>query len=184
MDIEYLVNVLIHPDFPDVTTPGLLNKAQICISAVRKASERFKADKYFQRYWGNLSVLSWFCVASDLCLDLWHPLDDMTIEEAIKKPLPFIIPEIKFYREGQIFIDDYLTSRNIARYGLKYRRLEDILRAFRDNPFTSLSGMGKIFHAANMPGFQKRFFMKKLLDEGISPVGTLVPEWVGCNSDL
>ena len=71
---------------------------------------------------------NWFTVASDWCLDLWRPLDDLTFEEAAAN----IYPNIHELTTGIItrehLIDDYVLSRNIARFGLKFATINDMCK--------------------------------------------------------
>jgi hypothetical protein len=164
-------DVLIHPDAPDITRG--LDRNKVCVSGVYEAKRRFKTDEYFINHGKNLAVQSWFCIASDLCIDLWHPLEDMTIEEAMKKPFRFTIPFLHYSREGSIFIDDYMHSRNIAKYGLKHCLIEDVIPELK-NP---TAGGGYFFHAPNVTNYFKVRFMRDLLKEGMAPDGSDIPEW-------
>ena len=63
--------------------------------------------------------------AGGWCLDLWKPLDDLTLEEAVANIYP-TVHERNFGITAEHLIDDYVLSRNIARYGLKFRHFEDL----------------------------------------------------------
>ena len=116
---------LIHPDLMDVTTH--LNKDTVLHNMNDESSHRYKPDQYFLRDGRFIGSCNWFAVASDWCIDLWHPLD-IPLEEAIKNINP-----IQGEENGGIskehLIDDYALSRNIAKYGLKFKTLREILVA-------------------------------------------------------
>jgi SEC-C motif len=164
-------DILVHPDAPDITEE--LDRNKICVPGTYEASRRFKTDEYFKNYGNNLAVESWFCIASDLCIDLWHPFEDITIDEGIKNIFPYVIPRINFRREAAIFIDDYLMSRNIAKYELKYCLIDDVIPELK-NPTAAGS---YFFHTAFVNNYFKVRFMRELLKEGMAPNGDYVPKW-------
>lgn len=76
-------------------------------------------DRFFKRDGRFLAGGNWLTGATDLTYDIWAPHDDLTIEEAIRNITPLVM-EKKTVIESSHLIDDYLTSRNIAKYGLKF----------------------------------------------------------------
>jgi len=80
------------------------------------------ADRFFQRDGRFLAGGNWLTGASDWTYDIWAPHDDLTIEQAIANITP-IVMEKKTVIEASHLIDDYLTSRNIAKYGLKFAEI-------------------------------------------------------------
>ena len=113
-------DTLIHPDTPDFTV--LLNKDTFIHNGADFAPIRWTYDHYFLRDGRNIGSCNWFTAASDWCLDLWHPLDDIGLEEALKRIHP-TSDELKTVITKDHLIDDYVLSRNIARYGLKFDTL-------------------------------------------------------------
>lgn len=109
-------DALVHPDMPDVTE--LINKDTIMHNGIDFAPLRWKYDSYFQRDGRFIGSCNWFTVASDWCLDLWKPLDDITYKEAVSNIFP-ILDEGTVGITPDHLIDDYTLSRNIAKYGLK-----------------------------------------------------------------
>jgi hypothetical protein len=65
-------------------------------------------------------------VASDLCIDLWRPLDDLTPQEAISNIFPTVFEQVSGVVNRSHLIDDYALSRNIAKYGLKVQVFRQI----------------------------------------------------------
>lgn len=115
-------DALLHPEFIDITEH--LQKDTVACYSKDVADIRWKMDEYFRRDgrligWGN-----WFAVASDLCLDLWHPLD-IPLEQALGniRPTP---NELNAGVTREHLIDDYTLSRNVARYGLKFKTFKQI----------------------------------------------------------
>ena len=120
IDLDALVN----PEFFDITQ--MLPKDHVAHNGRDMANMRWRYDQYFKRdgrHWGSCN---WFSIASDWCLDLWRPLDDLTAAEALAN----INITIQEHNSGQCktehLIDDYTLSRNIARFGLKSTTVIDV----------------------------------------------------------
>ena len=111
-------DAVIHPDFFDVTM--FLNKNTVMHRASDMAANRFRYDKYFLRDGRSIGSCNWFTIASDWCIDLWHPLDDMTLDQALENITP-TNNELKTVITREHLIDDYVLSRNIAKFGLKFK---------------------------------------------------------------
>lgn len=109
-------DALVHPDFFDVTEH--LHKDTVMHNGIDMVGSRWKYNDYFRRDGRHISSCNWFTVGSDWCLDLWHPIDDMTPEQAIKNISP-TVTELNTVITASHLIDDYTLSRNISRYGLK-----------------------------------------------------------------
>lgn len=128
MNLDWIIYVdsdaLIHPDTPDFTAH--LPRNSVAHVLADMASVRWKYDRFFKRDGRNIGSANWFTVCSDLGIDLFRPLDDMTMEEAIGNIYPT-------WREGnhgvdqKHLLDDYVLSRNIAKYGLKFITLISLL---------------------------------------------------------
>jgi hypothetical protein len=110
-------DALIHPDIFDITTQ--LNKDTVSHWNHDPAGLRWKFDEYFLRDGRSIGSCNWFTLCSDWCIDLFKPLDDLTPEEVAMNIYP-----IKMEEEAGVtpisLIDDYVLSRNIAKYGLKF----------------------------------------------------------------
>src|ERR1700690_3327832 len=80
-------DALIHPDMWDIT--AMLHKGMTC-SGHRSdfAPIRFKPDEYFLRDGRYIAKGNWMMIASDWCRDIWHPLDDLTLEQAVQNITP------------------------------------------------------------------------------------------------
>jgi hypothetical protein len=116
-------DALVHPDMFDVTDH--LPKDTVLHNGLDMAGNRWKYDEYFRRDGRHIGSCNWFTAASDWCLDLWHPLEDLTFEQAVENIQPLII-ESNSGVVREHLIDDYVLSRNIARYGLKFIACKDL----------------------------------------------------------
>jgi hypothetical protein len=115
---------LVHPDTPDFTL--FMSKDTVAHINCDMAALRFRYDQYFKRDGRNIGSANWFTIASDMCLDLWRPLDDLTLEEAVANIKP-TSTELAHGIKAEHLIDDYTLSRNIARFGLKFTTVSKIL---------------------------------------------------------
>jgi len=165
-DIDWAVFVdadtIIKPDFFDITIQ--FPKDTVCHNANDESSHRYKADRYFLRDGRFIGSCNWFAVASDWCIDLWHPLDDMTCGEALNNIMP-IMEEINtglIPREH--LIDDYVLSRNIARFGLKFTTVRDLQMK------KGYAQMLFLYHVYNVPAKQKLEMLTGMLKSwGVVP---------------
>lgn len=148
-------DALIHPDFYDVTL--LLHKDTICHNAKDFAPHRWHYDQYFLRDGRHIGSGNWFTVASDWCLDLWHPIE-LSPEEAEANITP-ILMEQSGGTTARHLIDDYVLSRNIARFGLKVTTVTDLrseIGGFTNSKF--------MFHRYNIPIEKKVDELKRVWD--------------------
>lgn len=121
-------DAIIHPDMFDVT--DLLRRDTVCHHGSDMAGNRWRYDEYFRRDGRHIGSCNWFTVASDWCLDLWRPLDDLSLDEALANIFP-IHNELTCPARirAEHLIDDYVLSRNIARFGLKFTRVLDMIQS-------------------------------------------------------
>ncbi len=120
-------DALVHPDMFDVTE--FLHKDTVCHNGNDMANNRWRYDKYFRRDGRHIGSCNWFTIASDWCLDLWHPLDDITYQEALENIFP-IQEELNTIITREHLIDDYVLSRNIAKYGLHFTTVIKIMNDY------------------------------------------------------
>jgi len=108
---------LVNPEMFDVTEH--LHKNTVCHNGSDMAGIRWKYDQYFRRDGRHIGSCNWFTAASDWCLDLWRPLDDLTLENAMANINITIGERNCGLCSAEHLIDDYTLSRNIARFGLR-----------------------------------------------------------------
>lgn len=123
-NIFFDCDALIHPDFMDVTT--FLTKDHVAHNGIDLANVRWKYDRFFLRDGRHIGSPSWCCVASDWTIDLFKPIDDMSLAEISEHIFPITV-ELKGGITPLRLIEDYVFSRNIAKYGLKFHTLHDLL---------------------------------------------------------
>jgi len=147
-------DTLIHPELFDVTT--YLNKNTVLHSGVDRADLRWTFDEYFLRDGRNIGSCNWFTVASNWCLDLWKPPEDLTEEEIVSRICLTNFERLHGVPARHLVID-FITSRNVARYGLKVTTFADMLKALgreTENYF---------FHEYTVPKQSKVERIKKIL---------------------
>ena len=122
------LDVLVHPDFWDIT--ACLPKDTTCSGFTSDFTpQRFKPDEYFLRDGRFIGKGNWMGVFSDWCRDYFRPLDDITPEEAVARITPIENENATMVNSGHL-IDDYVVSRNIARYGLKHTLVSELKTKF------------------------------------------------------
>jgi hypothetical protein len=131
-------DALIHPNMFDVTE--LLPQDTVMTYDKDFAVGRFGYDRYFKRDGRNIGVGNLFTIASKWCIDLWNPLREIEYASFIINMDQTIYPT----RNEQLFdilpthlIDDYVLSRNIAKYGLKHTTFLEYFKEYID-PLTFL----------------------------------------------
>jgi hypothetical protein len=115
-------DALIKPDLFDFT--AMVPKDTVVFTGQDMSANRFRPDNYFMRDGRYIGACNWFTAASDLCIDLWHPLEDLTLEEAVANIYPTLGELGSQIIKPEHLIDDYILSRNIARYGLKHETIK------------------------------------------------------------
>lgn len=147
-------DALIHPDLFDPTVH--IHPDTVMQYGSDLVGTRFKIDKYFMRDGRFISSCNWFTMASKECLDLWHPLEDMSMEQALSNIKPQL-KESPTCSDGHL-IDDYVLSRNISRYGLKYKTFLDLLKF--------LKGEAQfLFHSHLLTRAEKAYVLPRVMEE-------------------
>ena len=160
-------DTLVHPDFWDITE--VLSKDTTCSGYASDWSPiRFRPDKYFRRDGRYIGKGNWCLIASDWCTDIWKPLDDITFSQAVENIHP-TNQELNTVIKREHLIDDYLVSRNIAKYGLKHTLISEVEAARR------IRVSGHLWHQYLVPAEKKLIWMKNQL----TVVGEykLAPDW-------
>jgi hypothetical protein len=183
-------DAVVHPEMWPVS--DLLPRDTVCHNGNDLAPNRWILDRFFRRDGRMISSCNWFTAAWDWCLELWKPLDDLTLEEAIQNisptPMeraPYILRcpgcgntspawsasptwdncpgcgkartwAAKHPIETSHLIDDYVLSRNIAKYGLKFTNVQRIQEQFNDHG-------NYMWHEYTLPTAQKVASIKAVL---------------------
>jgi hypothetical protein len=148
-------DALVHPDLFDATE--FIGKDTVMHNGVDLANNRWKYDNYFRRDGRHIGSCNWFTVASDWCIDLWHPLDDISYEQALLNIFPIQV-ELNSVITREHLIDDYILSRNIARFGLKFKTLLGLMKELGDTG-------NYLWHQYTMTTEEKVVQMRGILDQ-------------------
>lgn len=156
-------DVLIHPDMYDITEH--LSVDTVAHNGRDMANTRWRYDDYFRRDGRNIGSCNWLAVAHRTCLDLWHPIEDLTPEQAMANIFP-IVNELN-YRDAdgaprcraEHLIDDYALSRNIARFGLKFTTVVEM------NQRLGFGSSGYFAHNYSLSSQQKETELRRVLTE-------------------
>jgi len=158
---DYEWNIFLDADAavnPDIFDPTVvIPKDTVMFSGVDFYGNRFKNDIYTQRDGRQISACGWCMMASEWCLNLWHPLEDMSVEEAVSNIYP-IDTERAYGYTGAHFLDEYVMGRNIARYGLKHTTFVDCQ--------ARTNAMGQYFwHAYDLPRHLRILGLRHAVDK-------------------
>lgn len=107
-------DALIHPNCPDLTE--LYNKDCVIFNRYDYYPFRFKYNNYSRRDKRNIGACTWVCAFSDWTRHAWKPHENP--EQFLGDINPMDL-EKNFGYTSKHILDDYLVSRNIAKYGLK-----------------------------------------------------------------
>jgi hypothetical protein len=160
-------DALVHPDMFDVTRHIYPDTVMQYGSDL--AGTRWRDDKYFRRDTRQISSCNWFTVASNDCLDIWQPLEDLSIAQALENIQPHL-KEKKTCSDGHL-IDDYVLSRNIARYGLRYRTFLDLLK------YLHSEGAQLFFHTHLLTRKEKAYILPRIMQERWEQSLLIDAEW-------
>lgn len=117
-------DALIHPECIDFTEH--LPKDTVAHHGADMAAVRWRYDRFFWRDGRNIGSCNWFTIASNWCRDLWRPLEDLTFEQALENIRPTINEQQTVITRAHL-IDDYALSRNLARFGLKFTTILELM---------------------------------------------------------
>lgn len=147
-------DALVHPETVDFTR--FLHRDTVAHNGADMSAVRWEHDRYFDRDGRHIGSCNWLTIASDWCIELWRPLDDLTLEEALGRIHP-TVNESNTIITKEHLIDDYVLSRNIAKYGLKFTTLTDLM------PTIGLQGANFLWHQYTIPIDEKVTQMKEVL---------------------
>jgi len=153
-NIFFDADSMIHPDTPDYTVH--IPKDTVAHNGTDMASIRFKYDRFFLRDGRNIGSASWLCIASDWCIEMFEPPDDITPGEVEKMIFPTVL-ELKNGVSPMRLVEDFIIGRNIAKYGLKVMTIVDLHEKL------GIKNVGYFFHIYAVPKQVKVEEMKKVL---------------------
>lgn len=147
-------DALVHPEMPDIFP--YYTKDTVGHNGSDPATIRWRYDRFFHRDGRHISSCNWFTFASDWCIDLWHPLEDMSKDEVISRCTPTVEEELTGCDSVHL-IDDFILSRNIAKYGLKFRTVMDTFKQI------GMADTGFLWHQYTLTPEKKLEKMKEVL---------------------
>jgi len=153
--IYFDADALVHPETVDFTS--LIHKDTVMHNACDMANVRWKYDEYFLRDGRNIGSCNWFAIASDWCINLWDQLD-IPYEKALENIYP-IPAELSNGITREHLIDDYALSRNIAKYGLKFKKAIEIQAE------TGMQAANFFWHQYTVPVDEKVVMIRKVLGD-------------------
>lgn len=168
-------DALINPEMFDVTEH--LSKDTVCHNGRDMAGVRWKYDQYFRRDGRHFGSCNWFTVASDWCLDLWRPLDDLTLDQAVANINITMAERNSGVCEASHLIDDYTLSRNIARFGLKTQTVIDLCAKFGWRTQNAQPISPFLYHKYTISNAQKVAEMLSILSTPNGQVGSSGLGW-------
>lgn len=115
-------DALIHPNCPDLTE--LYKKDCVIFNRYDYYPFRFQHNNYVRRDGRNIGATTWVCIFSDWTRHVWKPHDDPN--QFLDQINPMDL-EKNFGYTPQHILDDYLVSRNIAKYGLKVETFHQLI---------------------------------------------------------
>ncbi len=140
-------DALVHPETPDMTQ--LIPRDTVAHCGCDMAAIRWKYDRFFQRDGRHIGSCNWCALASDLCIELWKPIDDLTPQQCAENILPTVDEVLSTVKTSWNLIDDYAIGRNIAKYGLKFLPFVEIFKR------TGLENSFFFWHQYTVPTEQK-----------------------------
>ena len=153
-NIFFDADALIHPETIDFT--AFIPKDTVAHNGSDPASIRWRLNEYFLRDGRNIGSCNWCAIASEWCLDFWTPPTGESPDKVVANIFP-TVEELNTVITPEHLVDDYLMSRNIARYGLKFTTLMDVQKKVTPNA-------NFFWHAYTIPAAEKVEQMKAVLD--------------------
>lgn len=154
-NIYFDSDAMIHPGSPDWT--NFLQKDTVAQWGSDMANLRWKYNNYFLRDGRNWGTAGWMTIGSDWCLDLWRP-SEMTPQEVIDSCFP-THEEMNAGIKPEHLVDDFVLSMNVARFGLKIKRLTEV----RDT-LHGMKGLGLMCHLFMVSNERKVHILKEGLE--------------------
>lgn len=167
--IYFDADTLIHPELIDIT--NFFPRDHCGNFACDMAALRWKYDKYFLRDGRNIGTAGWCIVASDWTRDIWRPCDDLSPEEAIACCTPTVGEKNTGFINAEHLVDDFIMSRNVAKFGLKYTTLLETWKKL------GLPEANFFFHKYTISAEQKAQEMRWVIGLEPPPNGSQIVSW-------
>lgn len=156
---------LVHPDCWDLLS--VVPMDHVACYGRDLSSTRFKMNRYFERDGRQISACTWCVACSRLTADLWQPMQpgESFIDDVVDNIQPIMSERAAKVFKPEHLCDDYLLSRNIARYGLRYMCFNNFIHEH------GLQAMQTLWHNYNIPNEEKeRQMLDVYADWGLAPM--------------
>ena len=122
--IFFDADTLVHPECIDFTC--FLDAETCAHNGQDMAALRFRYDEHFIKDGRNIGTCGWCTIAPRVCLDLWKPTEQSLAE--VLDCCRLTVPEMNcgLMDDGHL-VDDYVMSRNLARFGFKHTTIKEVL---------------------------------------------------------
>jgi hypothetical protein len=154
--IFFDADTLINPNLFDITE--VIPEDTVATWGINPLEGHYDLDVYFLRDGRRMSNGSCMMFASHLCREMWEPITDLTLPEILSRFHPWHKEELINYTP-EYLIDDYLISRNVAKYHLKYKSLKEFFIE------KGLDASDYVYHQFGYPKEQKIRDIKGLLKQ-------------------
>ena len=160
-DVTHFVDAdaFIHPDTPDIFEQAGCDKSLVLFHGLDNRLNRFAPSIYSRRSGSKAGGCTWNVLCSDWTgPDLWEPPKDFAA--AVSNIQAQWCETKTGHCQREHLIDDYQTSENIARYGLKTKTIIDMVKEM--GHFGSAT---YFWHAYNVDPYEKLKGVRRVLDE-------------------
>lgn len=155
-NIYFDADTLIHPEMIDwsayIPTDTVANNGN------DMGAIRWRYDDYFLRDGRNIGTCGWCWFVPKWCVDVWRPCDDMTPQQVAASCYPTVEEMNCGVVDRAHLTDDFIASRNVARFGLKYTTIREIEQKLFPN------GSNFLWHVYTVPVDEKVRQIRTILD--------------------
>jgi hypothetical protein len=144
--IFFDADAMVHPECIDFT--WLLPAGSVLHNAVDMAAVRFRYDEFFAKDGRNLGTTGWFSASHKDAIDFWRPTDQ-TVQEVLDCCRLTVGERNSGLMDDGHLVDDYVKSRNLARYGFPHTIVKELL------PKVGLGEAEFFWHSYNITDAEK-----------------------------
>ncbi len=151
------MDTLIHPDFFNIT--DFIPRDHCAMNGSDPAFLRWKYTREMTRDFRHLGACTWFVIGSDLTREIFEPPPELTMEQIKNSIFPVHGETITGLIPPERLVEDFTFSQNLAKYSLKFIKVEDILISlnYKDPQF--------LCHLYNLPSEEKIERLKGIMQQ-------------------
>jgi hypothetical protein len=117
-------DTLIHPECLDWTC--FLDDETCAHNGSDFANLRFRYDEHFIKDGRNIGTCGWCTIAPRKCINLWEPCE-LPLSEILDRCRLTLLEMNSGLMDDSHLVDDYVMSRNLARYHFKHANIKEML---------------------------------------------------------